>query len=176
VIGSYLFALTPPVRVYNDGTSADYSILSMSVQVGNQHFSSTSAVLRIDNDINLGDGRLRDSYYATGSLDGIYAGNYRLDVVGPTFDQWSAAPSALNSLDLPTSAAQLDGFPEGSSLEHIKWVSLGITDLSENFTHVAGAPIEFFSITQVPEPGSLSLAGLAIGLAAMRRAYRRPQS
>jgi hypothetical protein len=173
VIGSYLFALTPPDRIYNDGTSADYSILSMSVQVGNQHFSSTGGVLRIDNDINLGEGGLRDSYSATGSLDGVYAGNYRLYMAGMEFDLINAAPSALNSLDLPTSAAQLNGFPEGSGQ---RWVILGITDLSQNYKHVAGIPVEFLSITQIPEPGALSLAGLAIGLAAMRRFYRRTHS
>jgi hypothetical protein len=80
------------------------------------------------------------------------------------FEQDAAAPTALSSLALPTSAADLAGFGPGD--KHEAELAFERPGTMEFF--VEHAPLDYLSITAVPEPASWALAALALGWAGWR--------
>ena len=159
--GSYLFDQQVPGSVINDGALIVYdSMLSSSIELDGQPFAGTGGYLRLDDNINLGNGFLRDAYYGVAYLDSMFAGHLHLIAAGLEFEQVAKAPSAITSFDLPTSAGDLDGFAPTD--ERLAFVSF--TDPAQNIYASVSAPAQNLSIVQVPEPSATLLAALAIGV------------
>lgn len=158
VVGAYTFQLTPPDQVAQDATSAYFlnAMASGAFKLNEAVFVGvlTNSYLRVDNNIALGQ-RFRDGYYGLVTLEGIFAQRFELKLAGLSFEQVGNLPTALNSLALPTSTSDLTGFAESERLAVLVY-----KDLINGVTSAQYAPVQSFSISQVPEPTLVQLAVL----------------
>jgi len=166
LIGTYTFEVLPPT--YGDNTSAYYmsSMRSSAFTLNGTSFQGTDGYLRVGNNIELPD-PLRDGYYGLCSLNGAVYSNFAFYTAGLSFEQQGRPPSALNSIALPTSAADLAGFlpSEQTAVLTYRNPNTGVTSASY-------APVHELQFTLVPEPGALTLIGLGVGLVVWQRKLR----
>lgn len=166
--GSYEFEVQPPIAVVNNGTTALYAMQSASIDLNGIAFSTTPFQMRVDNNIPLSaPGVFRDAYYATALVSGTFMNDFALQAAGLEFEQAGTSPSAFNSLDLPTSVADLSGFGPSD----LRSADLVFENLQDGGLFAINGTLEDLSITQVPEPGAIPLCGLGLGL--LIRSQRR---
>ena len=165
MIGTYTFEPLPPDYLGNGNHSAFYgsSMRSGTFALNGSSFQGTVvASLRVDDDLRLTSGRLRDAYYADYFLSGTYATNFELVAAGLGFEQVGSAPTAFTSLALPTSLADLSGFTSSD----YRNATLTFRNLSTGVTYTSEAPLHGLQITLIPEPSAWALACFGLGLAA----------
>ncbi|MBZ5611933.1 MAG: hypothetical protein LAP38_27035 [Acidobacteriia bacterium] len=160
--GSYEFELQPPIAIVNNGTTALYAMQSASIDLNGGAVSTTPSQIRVDNDLILNTpGFLRDGYFATALLSGTFMGDFALQGAGLDFEQGSAAPAAFNSLDLPTSVADLSGFGPSD----LRSAFLVFEDLQQGGLFAINGDLEDLAISEVPEPPmAIPLCALGLGL------------
>jgi hypothetical protein len=171
--GSYQFEVQPPIAVVNSGTTALYAMQSASIALNGVAFSTTPLQIRVDNNIPLSTpGVFRDAYVATAMVSGTFMSDFALQGAGLDFEQVGASPSAFNSLDLPTSVADLSGF----GLSDLRSAFLTFENLQQGGLFGINGTMENLSIAEVPEPAATLLCALGLGLLIWRngRRYRGP--
>ncbi len=169
--GTYMFELSP-ATIQNNGCTAMYPMQGARVDLNDALFGTPYGELRVDNNIRLaGPNRYRDSYHAIAPLGGAYAGNFSLIGAGLEFNQIGASPSALNTLDLPTSVEGLAGF--GPQDDRHAWLAFQNLNLGQPFT--TSAAIQAFSIIQIPEPTPILLCLLGSVLFGRRPRWKLPR-
>lgn len=169
LIGRYTFEVLPPTE--GDNISAYYgsSMRSSTFTLNGTIFQGTDGYLRVDNNIALPD-PLRDGYYALCTLNGAVYSYFTFYAAGLSFEQQGRPPSALNSIALPTSAADLAGF-----LPAEQTAVLTFRNPDTGITYATYAPVHELQFTLVPEPGALTLIGLGVGLVVWQRKLRELQ-
>jgi hypothetical protein len=156
--GSYVFEYPSP-PTWRDDFTALHSLQSASFDLNGSLFQSQGGYLRVDNNLALDThDRLRDSYAVVATLGGTFAEVLVLHAGGLEFDQVGPSPSALDGLELPTSAEDLAGF----GVSDYRSATLTFENLQLGSWFTASAPIQDLMIVPVPEPAQLSLFGLAL--------------
>jgi hypothetical protein len=162
LFGNYTFEALPATYYGDNGTSAYFynHIQSASFVVNGSAVSGLPIYMRVDNNIPYGPA-FRDLYLGFISLNTAFEQNFVLTGAGLDFELVNAQPNAFTSLALPTSTADLAGFLNPENRQAV----LTFQNLTDGIYYATYAPVEFVSITPVPEPsvvGIISVVGSGV--------------
>jgi hypothetical protein len=172
LLGTYTFELLPPSYYANDGASAMFNnhLRTGSLLMNGVVFSSTSGNLRLDDNLPLNALQSRDGYSVGINLAGQLATNITLVAGGLGFESVAQSPpTALTSLNLPLSADDLAGFIGPGE----RRAFVNFYNLTDGGYYGIGAPVDWITISVIPEPLAGSIVLLAGGLLATRGHFKR---